>query len=206
MAAPQTDSSLLRRIADPYNERAWREFYELYSRLIYAFALRAGADGQMADEVVQETMIDLATRRMQTYDRSAGRGRFSTYLYSIARRRVADAYRRHKRRRQVSLNNTVGEEDTEWIDLLEDPHRELQHWWDRECLQALHHEAMRRVQENYGMQDQTLEVFRLSVAGQTAEAIAEKLGIARDTVYQNVKRVREKLKIEYTLLREEWGL
>src|SRR5262245_2326125 len=55
-----TRESLLSRLRDVSEEGSWREFFELYWKLIYNTARRASLSNTEAEEVVQETMISLA--------------------------------------------------------------------------------------------------------------------------------------------------
>ncbi len=55
-----TRPSLLRRLKDTEDHQSWQEFHDLYAKLIFRFAIKAGLNEDEAQEVVQDTMIGAA--------------------------------------------------------------------------------------------------------------------------------------------------
>ena len=93
----QTRKSLLSRLRDLDDHESWREFFDLYWRLVYNVARRAGLGEDAAEEVVQETVISVA-RRMPGFTYDPSRGSFKQWLLRITRRRIMDHLRRAYRR------------------------------------------------------------------------------------------------------------
>ena len=64
-----TRQSLLARLKDVGDQESWREFFDIYWRLIHDTALKAGLKEAEAHDVVQEVMI-AAAKKMPgfTYD------------------------------------------------------------------------------------------------------------------------------------------
>jgi len=65
MVNPTDDSyptrpSLLVRLKDTGDQQSWQEFNDLYRKLIFGFAIKAGLTETEAQEVVQETLIAAA--------------------------------------------------------------------------------------------------------------------------------------------------
>jgi RNA polymerase sigma-70 factor (ECF subfamily) len=52
--SPDTRPSLLIRLRDPKDERAWGEFVDIYNPLIHRLAKQAGLQGADADDLAQE--------------------------------------------------------------------------------------------------------------------------------------------------------
>jgi DNA-directed RNA polymerase specialized sigma24 family protein len=60
-----TRSSLLRRLKNWEDRKSWREFFNLYGRLIFSVAIKAikaGLTEAEAEDVVQETMLVVARK------------------------------------------------------------------------------------------------------------------------------------------------
>ena len=88
-----TDGSLLRRLSEDGDEASWRRFHETYGRLLHAVARRAGLTDAEAQDVAQETIIDMS-RQMPGFRYDRARGRFKNWLLTIVRRRISNHARR----------------------------------------------------------------------------------------------------------------
>lgn len=69
------------------DERALAEIYRRWSPIVFTLALRFLGDRGDAEDVTQKTFVSAWTSR-GSYD--PGKGKLSTWLVSIARRRIAD--------------------------------------------------------------------------------------------------------------------
>jgi RNA polymerase sigma-70 factor (ECF subfamily) len=74
---------------------AFEELFRRYSHLVYSTCVRVLEDAQAAEDMTQEVFLRL-WRRPQLYD--ATRGRFVTWLLSVARNRSIDERRSRGRR------------------------------------------------------------------------------------------------------------
>lgn len=83
------------------DERSYRILLDETGRRLRSFYLRRLGDTSVADDLVQETLIAVHTRRA-TYDRDRP---FTVWLYAIARYKLVDHIRRSKRRSSVSLDD-----------------------------------------------------------------------------------------------------
>ena len=92
----RTRASLLQRLQDTTDDRTWREFFERYWRLIFAFARRTGLTESDAEDVVQEVMIAFA-RNVKEFRYEPGRGSFKSWLLVITKNRIIDVRRRQMR-------------------------------------------------------------------------------------------------------------
>jgi len=91
-----TRSSLLGRVKDLDDDQSWRTFCAIYTKLIRSQALGAGLRESEAEDVVQETMIEVS-KRLQSfhYDRQAGS--FKAWLFQLARWRIANEFQKRTR-------------------------------------------------------------------------------------------------------------
>jgi RNA polymerase sigma-70 factor (ECF subfamily) len=85
-----TRHSLVARLSDREDQKTWREFFEAYWQLIYAFALRAGLREDEAHDVVQETVL-CVVKNITKYERAGGS--FKGWLLNITRWRIVDQFR-----------------------------------------------------------------------------------------------------------------
>ncbi len=92
-AAPLQPEQLLARYLDG-DDDAFRLLVERYERKLYAFLVRMTGDPHLAEDVFQQSFLNVA-RNAAAFDRRAS---FSSWLYRIARNAALDALRRRARR------------------------------------------------------------------------------------------------------------
>jgi RNA polymerase sigma factor (sigma-70 family) len=94
--ATTTSEDLLRRVKDWREDEGWREFYRRYAPAIAEHARRSGLTHEEAEDVVQATMVKVATYLPKfEYDRTVCR--FRTWLNQIVNQRILAIA--HERRR-----------------------------------------------------------------------------------------------------------
>lgn len=87
-----TRASLLARLKDASADESWREFFDLYWKLIYNAARRHGLREFEAQDVVQEIMLEL-TRSLKTFNYDPKKGSFKAWLRRETYWRVTDHLR-----------------------------------------------------------------------------------------------------------------
>lgn len=93
--APDDDlADLMRAIAVDRDRAAFATLFDLYAPKLKAFLARGGLDDAIAEELVQEVMLTV-WRRGETYD--PRQGGLSAWLFTIARNRRIDYFRRTPR-------------------------------------------------------------------------------------------------------------
>src|SRR6516165_4311549 len=90
-----TRSSLIRRVKDPQDHQSWQEFYDVYNKLIFRFAIKAGLNDDEAGEVVQETLI-AAAKHLPEFRYDPKVCSFKTWLLNLSNWRVKDQLRKRQ--------------------------------------------------------------------------------------------------------------
>jgi len=86
---PETDETLMRRYQRG-DQDSFRTLFARHRAPLLRFVMRLAPDASQAEEIFQDTWLAIVKGRENFRQRS----RFKTYLYSVARRRVADRWRK----------------------------------------------------------------------------------------------------------------
>jgi|SRR5437867_3181385 len=74
--------SLLTRLKNWDDQESWKEFFDLYWRLVYNVAIKAGLTDPEAQDVVQETVITVA-KNLKDFKTDPARGSFKDLRLSV---------------------------------------------------------------------------------------------------------------------------
>jgi RNA polymerase sigma factor (sigma-70 family) len=164
------------------SDLGWAIFYERYSKLIVNFAIKRGCSRELAEDVLQETMMALL-HFLPKFDYDRDRGKFRSLLFKIAESKTIDAFRRT--RRMTSLDNAnLFERKLEGTTV--DPHSSKL-WdqaWDEEILEKAVSEAKGRVKPK------TFECFKkVFLEGAQVKDVAREMGISPNLVSQHKHKV-----------------
>ncbi len=153
-----TRESLLSRLKDWEDDESWHEFFGIYRKLLFGFALKAGLSEQESEEVVQETIISVA-KTIKEFKYDPDRCSFKSWLRHLAQKRIADAFRRRARQPALEHSHHVDSVRTPVIERLADPAAcSLDELWEEEWRKELLEAAIARVKtavsaEQYQMFD-----------------------------------------------------
>ena len=186
-----TRQSLIARLSDCGDQRRWQEFFETYWHLIYSVARRAGLRDDEAQEVVQETCINVA-KNVSSYDRKLGP--FKAWLLQTAHWRITDQFRKRAGNRVTAsdddsrLTGTMDRLPGSGQDTFESVWEEE---WQRHVLDIALAKLKRKVDAKH------YQVFDcLLVKGWTAAKAAKELGMNIAQVYFVRHRLKGMLKKE----------
>ena len=198
-----TRKTLLSKIKDPNNRRAWEEFYDQYAGPVQRYARKLGLGAADAADVLQETMVELI-RILPDFKYDRKRGQFRNFVLTIAHHRVQTAWRRRKRRREIALDDAGGPAlaDSMAGDPGNAPDSEAEQKWREEIFQ----EALNRLAAEPGLNRRTLDIFRACVIGnRPAAEVARQFGVTPNHVYQIKHRLTGRLRTLAKPLLEELG-
>ena len=192
---PVTRASLLVRIRDARDHRAWQEFVRVYAPLVYGFARKRGLQDADAADLMQEVLRSVAgaANRLE-YDPK--RGTFRSWLYTVTRNKVYSFLDGQRRRERGSGDSGVQERLEELP--ADDPEPAE---WDREYDRRLFAWAADEVRGEF--QDSTWQSFwRTAVDGQSPKQVAADLRTSVGAVYVAKSRVLTRLRQRVQELQE----
>lgn len=184
-----TTETLLKGLAEG-NEGRWARFYRDYAPFLEDFVTRKfPLAHEDAEEIVSDTLIDIA-KMMPTYQYDkAKKGAFHSLLLKIAQNKAIDRLRKLKRtadelEKFAAEPVTISEED-----------------WRREIYNA----ALRRVMADASIQESTKIAFRRHVQlGESAAEVAADLGLEVNALYQIKNRMKDRIAAEVEGLKSEF--
>ena len=186
---PETRKSLLVRVQSLHDEEAWREFVTIYRPVVYRLARKRGLQHEDAEDLAQRVVIAVR-RAIGNWEADPSKGRFRSWLASIARNAIINALTRRP------PDAAVG--GTSILELLEkqpEPDHRTQENLDREHRRSLFRWAARRIRAEF--RDGTWDAFWLtSVEGMGVEEAASTLGKSVGAIYAARSRVMRRLKDE----------
>jgi RNA polymerase sigma factor (sigma-70 family) len=189
-----TRRSLIERLRDLGDQPSWREFFDIYWKLIYGAAIRAGLSDQEAEDVVQETVIGVA-RKMESFCYDPSVCSFKGWLMHVTRCRIADQFRR-RRPQNVPLAAPRADTTAETTLNLHDPAADvLEGIWNEEWQKNLVDVAMDRVRRQANPEH--YQIFHLhAVKGLGVRDVAKLTGASLPKVYVTYHRIAKLVKAE----------
>jgi RNA polymerase sigma-70 factor, ECF subfamily len=187
-AESSSSLSLARRLADG-SSSAWRDLVELYGPLVDRWCRAAGVPRDSLADVAQETF--LATfRGIHRFDPSRPDATFRGWLWSVARHRIQDYFRRQRRPATAVGGSAAAQGLSQLADSvpLEEPS-------DAADIARLVRRAMRRVESEF--EPRTWQVFvDAVVVGQPTYVVAERYTMSAAAIRQIKCRVLRRLRQE----------
>lgn len=181
MRATETDDEVLVQRVVERDAEAFAQLYDRYADLVYSVALRVLADPALAEDITQDVFLRV-WRTPTAYD--AARGRFVSWLVSVARNRAVDEVRMRGRRRVREVGDaTAGEDPPDGR--AEDPQLAVQIQADRLAVRR----ALRLLPE-----DQRVAIELAYFSGLTQQEIAEQLQQPLGTIKTRTRLAMKKLR------------
>ena len=90
---PETNHSLIRRVKDTRDDRAWNELMSLYKPVVYRLARGKGLTHENAEDVIQNVFVSVS-RSIQEWEVQSEGPRFRNWLGRVARNATINAITR----------------------------------------------------------------------------------------------------------------
>ncbi len=178
-----THVTLLARLSDGSDPRAWEEFHARYFELIRNFARRRGQQPADCDDIAQEVLLSLS-KALPGFRYDPAKGKFRSYLKTVTLRTVF--------RKSCQKRGAIDLEHIEEATQAAERDVEIEAAWEEEWRQYHLRQAMQTISTEFGPADR--KAFeRYAVAGQDARAVAEELDLSVDQVYQAKSRILRRL-------------
>jgi RNA polymerase sigma-70 factor (ECF subfamily) len=195
-----TRATLIRRLKDWQDQESWQEFFNLYWKLIYGVARKAGLSDAEAQDVVQETMVSVS-KHMPTFTYDPAIGSFKAWLLNMTRWRIVGQFRK----REPTAAPPPSSDTTTNLDPLNnvaDPAGQaLEAFWEAEWENNLLEAAIAKVKRR--VDPLKYQVFDLYVNKDwPPEKVAASFGISVDQVYVIKHRVTETIRAEVKRLQK----
>jgi RNA polymerase sigma-70 factor (ECF subfamily) len=187
MNSPPTRFSLLVRLRDPRDERAWAEFVAIYTPLIERLARHKGLQDADAADLVQDVLGAVA-RAVEREAFDPARGSFRGWLFRVARNLAVNFLVRQGRHERGSGDSAV----QELLEAQPAPD-EPSGLFDVEYRRQLLAWAAEQVRGEFS--ELTWQAFwQTGVEGRPAREVAEALATTVGTVYHYKSRVMARLR------------
>ena len=184
----------LREARSGVDDAAWARFVDMYGPVVHHLVrlLSPGISDADTDEAVQDVFVKLVDiLRSGAYD--PAKGKFRTYLSTLARRLLIDRYREASRRQ----SRQVGLEAADDVAFENDPGE----WMDAKWRIACHMAAERRVMDESALSEQSREAWTLLSHGQLpVKEVAKRLGVPANTVSKIKRRMEERISAMLSVL------
>ena len=110
----KTDAEFLQRLKEG-DERAWEQLLDRWQGPLFRYLSYSLPNAESAQDVLGETLIGVV-KGIQRFD---GKVALSTFIYSIASRKVADYWRKHKKTTSIPETLSVRGPDSDNIEFRE---------------------------------------------------------------------------------------
>ncbi|MDB6174973.1 MAG: rna polymerase sigma factor region 2 [Chthoniobacteraceae bacterium] len=177
----RTSISLLNRLRDPADHASWERFHARYEPLIVTVARKAGLGHAEVEDVVQETLIEVA-KQMPNFCYDVSKGTFKGWLLTILRRRVYNHWRSQSYQAGALRLPRAQSFEPCLMEIPGSDEIELEKIWDAEWRAHTIQEALKVVKTK--VKPLQFQLFQLHVLkGISAQEVAKRLGVKLMQVY-----------------------
>jgi RNA polymerase sigma factor (sigma-70 family) len=186
------------------DEESWKDFYNLYRKLIYGVARKSGLRHEEAEDAVAETMRSVC-ENIRDFVPDAAHGSFKSWLLQTARWRITDQLRKRSGQSSVSVATPDDTRRTSTVERVPDPASlNLDAVWEAEWQKELFETAVSRIKDQ--VSPDQYQIFDFYVLRQMPVAkVARSLGVNVAQIYLARHRVLKAIKKEVRNLERKLG-
>ncbi len=197
----RTRVTLLDRLKNWDDRASWQEFFDIYWKLIYGVARKAGLNEVEAQDVVQETMFSVA-KHIPKFKYDPAIGKFKAWLLNMTRWRITDQLRK----RGPLIQHRAPTDDTArtaTVERVQDENiPDLAAVWEADWEKNLLAAALTHLKGR--IEPQQFQIFDFYVNKEwPPEKVAQAFNVSVNQVYLAKTRVTEKLREEVRRLEKE---
>ena len=182
---PSTRHSLLRRVKNPRDGDAWREFLKIYQPVVYRYARRKGLQPADAEDLVQKVFV-AAGEKLRCWDNDRSNGSFRAWILLVTRNAVINALSRRSTDQPVG-GDGVGNP----LDELSGTETDVE--LDQEYRRATFRRAADFIRDEFA--ETTWQAFwETAVEGTPINDVSRKLDVSIGTVYAARSRIMKRLR------------
>jgi RNA polymerase sigma factor (sigma-70 family) len=184
---PSTSTTLLRQIGSDAHHARWAEFVARYTPMCRQY-LRRHFPSLEADDIMQDTFIALAKALPDYHYAPKECGHFRNYLVGVLRNKALMALRKQKRDEEVlaEFAEETKQDSAEGVK----PTANNGDWQ-----KAVFEIALQQLMANPSINDRTKQIFiRTTIREESPNAVAAALGVSRNVVDQQKRRILAKFK------------
>jgi RNA polymerase sigma factor (sigma-70 family) len=195
LEAPATRPSLLVRLRDARDERAWAQFVDLYAPLVYGYARRRGLQDADAADVTQ-TVLRAVASAIGRFHYDPKRGSFRGWFFTIVRHKVLTFLSKGH-----DFCQGTGDPATQHLLEAQPAPDEETAAWDSEYEQRVFAWAVEQVRPH--VHESTWQAFwQTAVQGRSAKEVAMALDLRVGAVHLAKSRVLARLRVAIQQARE----
>ncbi|WDE98612.1 sigma-70 family RNA polymerase sigma factor [Lentisphaera profundi] len=191
-----TRHTLLQKICDRHDDKAWEDFVYYYEKYIYLICRRTNLNHLEAQELVQQVMVKLWTK-LPEFKLDVNK-RFRSWLCQVTRNTVMDHFRVIQRR-EKRLEKAYDSEH--WAYYREDSLPEFEALAEKEWENYLVNMALQNLKNK--VSEKMFNVFLELQKGKLHKQICEEMEMPLNSVYVYQKRMMAKIKEEVSRLSQE---
>ena len=186
-----TSTELLRRLKDFDDNKSWQEFVDAYSGLILGVAIKSGLSHSEAEEVVQETLIEVA-KRIKDFKYNPS-GSFKAWLLQNTRWRIAEQFGERTPGAKGDTRTGDGSKRTKAIERIPNPTGyDLDGQWDSEWREHKQKTALEKVRKKVSAKH--YQIFdSLVIKGWPVEQVCRILRVTDHQVFKVKSRIKQML-------------
>lgn len=183
-----TRQTLLLRLRDPKDQRAWEEFVEIYTPLVYRFCRKRELNAADTADIVQEVMRSVSLA-MKSFEYDPEKGKFKAWLFTAARNAVGKHFKKQ-------ANRPITASETKLLRMIEEAPEQVElDEWERDYQRRLLSWAMEKVKPEFA--GRIWKAFEITaIEDRTPEEASREIGMTKNAVniakHRVMKRLREK--------------